>query len=489
MMSYCLNPECHQSQNSPKTEFCLNCGAKLLLKARYRPQQFLGRGGFGRTFLAIDQELPSQPRCVVKQFYFYDRDPEIYHKALELFRQEAARLDELGKHAQIPSLFAFFEQEQRLYLVQEYIDGLSLKQELELQVYQEPQIWQLLLNLLPVLQYIHERRVIHRDIKPENIIRRYSDHKPVLIDFGIAKVLTDTALLRPATVIGSQDYIAPEQTRGKVFPASDLYSLGVTCIRLLTKVPPLDLYDFDQECWFWREYLPKGTVVSEALAKILDKMLQPTLGKRYQEAGDILQEIPQSYLELDDKGELATSVMVEPREVQSQLLLNFTETQTLEQTEIELFSPINLVSEAGVNYRNLKDLLAAKQWKAADAETGELLCQALSFPSGTAIQSHEISRLPCEDLLLLDQLWRHYSQGQFGLSVQMQIYQAVNSDYLKFCNRVGWPTYNSAMAAQQLKFSLQAPQGHLPSRSWVGGTLWLRHLEVMTARLMQCRNP
>lgn len=272
--------------------FCASCRSKLLLKERYRPLLPLGRGGFGRTFLAVDEDLPSQPRCVVKQFYFRDRQPDIYNKAIELFRQEAQRLDELGKHPQIPSLLAYFEQDQQNYLVQEFIEGKTLKQELEEQgVYDESRIWQLLFDLLPVLEYIHKFRVIHRDIKPENIIRRASDYKPVLIDFGIAKVLTNTALLRPATLIGSQDYAAPEQTKGKVLPASDLYSLGVTCIRLLTKVPPLDMYDCTEQRWWWDQYLPKGTRISSPLVQILNKLLENSIPQRYHSAKEVLQDL------------------------------------------------------------------------------------------------------------------------------------------------------------------------------------------------------
>ncbi|MEG4803726.1 serine/threonine-protein kinase [Microcoleus sp. ARI1-B5] len=290
-MSYCINPECQKPQNYQTAKSCLNCGFNLLLRQRYRPIQLLGRGGFGKTFLAIDEDIPSQPRCALKQFYFRDRDPENFNKALELFHQEAVRLDELGKHPQIPKLLACFEQEGHIYLVQEFIDGPTLKQELDDNVYEENPIWQLLQDLLPVLQFIHDKRVIHRDIKPENIIRRLSDNKLVLIDFGIAKLLTDSAILRSATLIGSQDYVAPEQMRGKVFPASDLYSLGVTCIRLMTQVPPLDMYDCKTERWWWREFLPKGTSISGELGAILDKLLQTHLKERYSFAAEVLQDI------------------------------------------------------------------------------------------------------------------------------------------------------------------------------------------------------
>ncbi|MGL5062658.1 MAG: protein kinase domain-containing protein [Microcoleus sp.] len=288
---YCLNPDCQYSHNSKNDRFCSKCGSHLLLKQRYRPIELIGEGGFGKTFLAIDEDIPSHPRCAIKQFSFHDRDPELCRKALDLFHQESLHLDELGKHPQIPDLLGCFEEEDRIYIVQEFIDGPTLKQELDCTTYTEAQIWQLLQDLLPVLQFIHERRVIHRDIKPDNIVRRQSDNKPVLIDFGIAKLLTDSAILRAATLIGSQDYFAPEQMRGKVFPASDLYSLGITCVRMLTQVPPLDMYDFDREKWWWREYLPKGTSISPQLGQILDKLLQPPLKDRYSFAAEVLQDI------------------------------------------------------------------------------------------------------------------------------------------------------------------------------------------------------
>jgi len=117
-MSYCINPKCQNPQNSNTAKFCLKCGFNLLLRQRYRPIEVLGRGGFGQTFLAIDQDIPSQPRCAVKQFHFSDPNPEFFDKAVELFHQEAVRLDELGKHPQIPALLANFEQESLLYLVQ-----------------------------------------------------------------------------------------------------------------------------------------------------------------------------------------------------------------------------------------------------------------------------------------------------------------------------------------------------------------------------------
>ena len=501
-MSYCLNPECQEPENSNTAKFCLNCGFNLLLRQRYRPIQLLGRGGFGKTFLAIDEDIPSQPRCAVKQFHFYDRHPEIFNKAVELFHQEAVRLDEL-KHPQIPKLLACFEQENHIYLVQEFIDGPTLKQELDQSVYDENQIWQLLQDLLPVLQFIHDKRVIHRDIKPENIIRRQSDNKLVLIDFGIAKLMTDSAILRPATLIGSQDYVAPEQMRGKVFPASDLYSLGVTCIRLMTQVPPLDMYDCNSEGWWWRDFLPKGTSISSELGEVLDKLLQTNLSQRYGFAEEVLQDI-NAALDVRPQVFLSLKMPIAPTLIDSHNSANLTAPQTPDapisltnaaansaaSSSLSVTSNLDptMISALRVDYTRLRDYLSNKKWKEADRETWAVMCQSLSLTPGTPLEISQIYQLPCPDLQTVDRLWLHYSQGRFGFSVQKQIYESVKRDYVRFCDRVNWPTYNSTTALGQVKFSQQAPIGHLPSRSWVGGIQWLRHLDALSAKLTECDN-
>lgn len=191
-MSYCLNPFCPNPQHTNDGKFCLTCGSKLLLKERYRAIKPLGQGGFGRTFLAVDEDKPSKPRCVIKQFFPQAQGTSTVEKAVELFTQEAMRLDELGKHPQIPELLAYFTQDDRQYLVQEFIDGLNLAEELAQRgAFNEAEIRHLLNDLLPVLQFCHERQVIHRDIKPENIIQRRSTASAignlVLVDFGLQK--------------------------------------------------------------------------------------------------------------------------------------------------------------------------------------------------------------------------------------------------------------------------------------------------------------
>ncbi|MGG6265318.1 protein kinase domain-containing protein [Leptolyngbya sp. AN03gr2] len=298
--SHCFNPTCQHPENPLNAAQCQNCETPLLLLDRYRAIRLIGQGGFGRTLLVTDEANNS--RCVIKQFYPQSHGNS--EKAAELFRLEAQRLETLGQHSQIPKLLNYFESDGNQYLVQEWIDGRNLAQELaEVGAFNETQIRQLLQDILPILKFVHDHRVIHRDIKPENIVRRTSDRKLVLVDFGAAKYTTETTLGKTGTMIGSAAYTAPEQVRGKAIYASDLYSLGVTCIHLLTQMSPFELFDSGENKWVWRHYLNKErtrdgfikpkrkTVVSPWLGTILDKLLESGTTKRYTNAESVLKDL------------------------------------------------------------------------------------------------------------------------------------------------------------------------------------------------------
>ena len=266
----------------------------MLIQERYRVVKLIGQGGFGKTFLVVDQSQSPPLPCIIKQFWPQNQTPEAIEQAKALFQQEALRLEELGKHPQIPTLLAHEEQEQCLYLVQEFIDGTNLAEVMEEEgAFSEAQIWQILNDLLPVLKFIHERQVIHRDIKPANIIRRSLDGRLVLVDFGAAKLVSAIEQYKLGTSIGSPEYVAPEQARGKAIFASDLYSLGVTCIHLLTQIPPFDLFDVANDCWVWRQYLTFE--VSDRLSLILDKLLQNAVSRRFQSADEVMQALGSSF--------------------------------------------------------------------------------------------------------------------------------------------------------------------------------------------------
>ncbi|MCC5616087.1 serine/threonine protein kinase [Nostoc sp. CHAB 5836] len=300
-MLCCVNPDCQKPLNPNKNNYCHSCRAELipLLGGRYRPTQVLSdEGGFGRTYLAEDVHKLNEC-CVVKQFAPKLQGTGPLTKAVELFKQEASRLQELGEHPQIPTLLAYFEQNHYLFLVQQFIDGQNLLKEWETQgSYSETEIRELLLDLLPVLKFIHARGVIHRDIKPQNIIRRQSDGRLVLIDFGASKQLTATVQTKMGTVIGSHGYTALEQMQdGKAYPASDLFSLGATSFHLLTGVRPSQLWIQHGYGWVasWRQYLlspGRGEVsVSIELGEVLDKLLQLDIQKRYQSADEVITDL------------------------------------------------------------------------------------------------------------------------------------------------------------------------------------------------------
>jgi formylglycine-generating enzyme required for sulfatase activity len=268
--------------------------------------KLLGEGGFSRTYASEDADRLNAP-CVIKQFFPQVQGTGQRTKAAEFFKEEAFRLYELGEnHTQIPRLLAYFEQGSSLYLVQEFIQGQTLLQELQQQTYGEVEIRELLADLLPVLEFIHTHNVIHRDIKPENIIRRIGDEKPVLIDFGGAKQVTQATVGRQSTVIYTLGYAPTEQMAGFACHASDLYALGVTCVRLLTQCLPLQdihgrihdpLYDAMNAKWLWHEYLQKkGINISEDLRIILDKLLKHFPSERYQTAVEVINDLKSTIL-------------------------------------------------------------------------------------------------------------------------------------------------------------------------------------------------
>ncbi|MFM6036111.1 MAG: protein kinase domain-containing protein, partial [Sphaerospermopsis kisseleviana] len=284
----CLNPDCHNPTVADTTKFCPSCGIPLvILRNHYRPVKPLGGGGFGKTYLAEDTDKFNE-NCVIKQLAPQTQNTYALKKATELFEEEAKRLQQL-QHPQIPRLQAYFEENGYLYLIQDFIDGENLLIELANgATFDERKIRKLLLEILPVLQIVHNQKIIHRDIKPENIMRRRSDGKLFLIDFGASKQLQGT--MRPGTIIGSYGYASLEQMEDReVYPASDLFSLGATCFHLMTRVHPWNLWKTQGYGWVekWRVHLQQP--VSVELGKILDKLLQTEYQNRYQSSDKLLQ--------------------------------------------------------------------------------------------------------------------------------------------------------------------------------------------------------
>jgi serine/threonine-protein kinase len=312
-MSYCLNPSCPNPDNLAHTEICQACGSKLLLRDRYRVVQLLGQGGFGATFLAKDESLPGSPFCVIKQLRPAASSTHVMQMARDLFKREAKTLGKIGNHPQVPRLLDYFEANQEFYLVQEYISGSTLQQEVkDSGPFSEAGVKQFLSEILPMMQYIHSQQVIHRDIKPANLIRRAEDKKLVLIDFGAVKdqvnpvragASEQTALTSYA--IGTPGYAPPEQMAMRPVYASDIYALGVTCIYLLSAKSPKDMdYDPATGELLWRQYVH----VSDHFAEVLQKMLEISVRHRYQSPNDVLRALDlEPYLDSLAQGMVTTS--------------------------------------------------------------------------------------------------------------------------------------------------------------------------------------
>ncbi|MDZ8138382.1 MAG: serine/threonine-protein kinase [Nostoc sp. DedQUE04] len=306
-MICCLNPDCSNPLNPNGKKFCQSCSTPLvsLLRNRFRVIRVLSdEGGFGRTYLSEDVDKLNE-RCVIKQLAPKFQGTWSQKKAMELFAEEAQRLQDLGEHPQIPTLIAYFEQDGCLYLVQQFINGDNLLKELQQRkAYNARDIQSILLDLLPILKFIHDRKIIHRDIKPENIIRNKNDGRLSLIDFGSSKQFTAKVQQKSGTSIGSHGYSPLEQIRdGKAFPASDLFGVGATCFHLLTGNSPFQLWMESGYAWVsnWREYL--RSPLNPELDFVIDKLLKKDIQERYQSAEEVLRDLtPKQLLALPPAG-------------------------------------------------------------------------------------------------------------------------------------------------------------------------------------------
>lgn len=329
-MVYCLNPDCQKPVNPDLDQQCQCCGRSLdLLRHRYKILKPLGQGGFGKTYLAEDIDNFNE-LCVVKQLICPTQDQYI-EKKLQLFLREARQLQKLKQNPQVPSLLAYFEDHQHPYLVQEFVDGQNLQEELDQDgIFNENKIRRLLLDLLPILQDIHKQNIIHRDLKPVNIMRRYADQHLVLIDFGIAKQDSFSKLMQSGTILGTEGFAPLEQfIDGKVCPASDLFSLGVCCFNLLTGIYPNHLKHLQGYAWVneWQSHLPQP--VSQDLAAIIGKLLRIKICDRFVSADEVLAALAPAQGSNDSLTSVSTSWptaisnTISPRHGQSQLSLPY----------------------------------------------------------------------------------------------------------------------------------------------------------------------
>ena len=290
-MVCCLNPYCDGNDNNPVNpdgaRRCQYCGKPLipLLLNRFKVLQVLGQGGFGRTYLAEDQHKLND-NCVIKQLL-----PQGGSKAVELFKREAEQLKRLGKdNPQIPTLEAYFQENNALFLVQQYIEGKTLAQELARRgKFTEEQVRELLADWLPLLATVHREGVVHRDLKPENLMRRQDTGNVVMIDFGLSKDLRGSVMVMPGTMAGTFGYAPFEQMEGgEAYPSSDLFAVGATCFHLLSGMHPGKLWKDSGYGWVksWQSHLDQ--TLSPELVQVIDKCLFKEHTQRYRSAQEVL---------------------------------------------------------------------------------------------------------------------------------------------------------------------------------------------------------
>ncbi|WP_181256759.1 serine/threonine-protein kinase [Merismopedia glauca] len=549
-----------------------------LLNNRYRVIRELGAGGFGNTYLAEDTQMPSSKKCVIKELKPIHNNTQIYQLVQQRFQREAAILEDLGDGCpQIPNLYAYFTDNQQFYLIQQWIEGKTISQIVREQgTLSESTVRDILVNLLPVLDYVHSHRMIHRDIKPDNIMIRLQDNLPVLIDFGAVRETMGTSLnsqgvTTTSIVIGTPGYMPGEQAAGKPVYSSDLYSLGLTAIYALTGRHPQELeVDHATGEFIWRQY---ASHLNPGLVDVLDKAVRGYPRDRFPTANDMLQALqnqgannsqtqalspppgvpspaPKNYPTAQPSpvpiysppvepfrnvnttppnrsnavivggliggGLLAAGVVMAialkppaPTNSSDRPTPGFNSSDSSPSvTPIVVNSPVSvpvsspppvivnspppvivdspppaivnspprndLASEAGVDYSKLENLLASGEWNEADKETANLMVAIANPRNRKYLDGDSARRISCTDLNTIDRLWRNYSNGKFGFSVQKNIWNQVGQNKAEFVRYIGWYIADRKFKREDLSFNSQAPIGHLP---WIQV---LKHEEFFT---------
>lgn len=340
------------------------------LKNRYKIFKLLGSGGFGNTYLAVDLNLTGQPQCVVKHLKPKDPNQSIMAIAKRLFQREAKILARLGsENNQIPELFAYFEENGEFYLVQEFIDGHDLTQEIiQGKPLSENVVFQLLQDILEVLAFVHQHNVIHRDIKPQNLRRRRKDGKIVLIDFGAVKEISalkvNTQGQTTQTVaIGTPGYMPSEQQVFHPYFSSDVYAVGIIGIQALTGLDPRKLPRDSQTGELCCALFSECADVNPRLLEILDTMVRYDYRQRYKDATvalNVLQQL-QLFTSFEQKQELFHTQLVkhgvkyQKAAEAARILASGKPDELLTNEEIQLVTEV--CKEWSIQYKRLTSLL------------------------------------------------------------------------------------------------------------------------------------
>ncbi|MGD1702661.1 protein kinase domain-containing protein [Dapis sp. BLCC M229] len=465
-----------------------------ILRHRYQIISKLGKGSFGTTYLAVNLDLPNHPQCVVKQLSPSDPRPKVFQVAKKLFEKEAKALQKLGKYNQIPKFFDYFEEEGKFYLVQEFIEGNDLAKEIDSQrIFTENETVKLLTEILEVLKYVHQQNVIHRDLKLQNIMRRKSDGKIVLIDFGAVKEikgLTVTSQGHATTTIavGTHGYMPSEQAAGKPKFCSDIYAVGMIGIELLTG---MRANQFSENPSTGEIIWKKQVNVSNNLGLVLDKMVLYDWRNRYQTVDEVMGELknivkpPPSNKRLGIVPAIAALGIVALGGFASFILASILSKGVIEAGQGK---------DVETMYNRLDALTEAGQWRKADRQNWELINQIGDRDGDYSyISASEAEQFSCPNLQRINQIWTQRSKGRFGYTAQLQVIDE-NGDTLeafredvrawrRFTIAVGWKTGtdkddNGYLSDNDLKFTMNAPKGHLSTDD--------ENFDLILTRASQC---
>ena len=333
-----------------------------LIGGRYQVVDCLRTTVFCETYIARDTQLPGNPRCIVKKLQPQSNEKFILETARRLFDNEAKVLYKLGNHPQIPRLLAHLEVDEQFYLVQEFIEGKDLSQGEMMpgNCWNEAKVISFLREVLEILAFVHQRKVIHRDLKPSNLIRRVTDGKIVLIDFGAVKEITNITLTEGqgnllTVAIGTPGYMPSEQQRGDPRLSSDIYALGMTVIQALTGFHPDQLPRDPQTgeiCWRDRT---RSHNTNAALANLIDQMVKNDFRERYSNVNEVLRDLENITQSKPSPSEPSSS---QPKTLSKRLLLSLIASLVL---GIVFLGPriINVIR--AINYYNQGNALLSDQ--------------------------------------------------------------------------------------------------------------------------------
>ncbi len=440
-----------------------------LHNGKYILKDELGQGAFGITYKAVQNTVIQLPVVIKTPNSRLRRDRQ-YHRYVEKFIREAKYLGKISqsRHPNIVRVIDYFEEEEgegkTPCLVMEFIAGQDLYNLVENesnppQPLPESAAVNCILQIGKALVEMHENSIVHRDIHPGNIMLR-RDREPILIDFGLAGDIAPASSFSKNW--GNESFAPYEQMKGSKEPTVDIYGLAATLYYMVTGEYPTTSWD--------RKY--------EQANLIPPKQHQPRISE----------ELNQAIL-------VGMALEAEERPQTMQAWLNLLDSQS---ALGRLSGDDDLSSEVGVDYRRLRDLLQAGEWKQADEETLTVMLKASGREEERWLNIESYESFPCTDLRTIDQLWVKYSDGHFGFSVQKRVWESVEKDYEKFGDHVGWRkgkiNQKEWLYWSQLSFSLKnAPYGHLPVGLVVVGCdgvwMWTYRWEAfssLASRLVKC---